>query len=74
MNLLHICLRAGLLAALMLFELHAAPATAAEAARPNILFIFSDDHAEHAISAYGSRVNQTPHLDRLAAEGARFTN
>ena len=74
MNLLHICLRAGLLAALMLFELHAAPATAAEATRPNILFIFSDDHAEHAISAYGSRVNQTPHLDRLAAEGARFTN
>jgi arylsulfatase A-like enzyme len=42
--------------------------------RPNILFIFSDDHAEHAISAYGSKVNQTPHLDRLAAGGARFTN
>lgn len=43
-------------------------------ARPNILFIFSDDHAQHAISAYGSKVNKTPHLDRLAAEGARFTN
>ena len=42
--------------------------------RPNILFIFSDDHAQHAISAYGSKVNQTPHLDRLAAGGARFTN
>lgn len=41
---------------------------------PNILFIFSDDHAEHAISAYGSKVNKTPNLDRLAAEGARFTN
>jgi arylsulfatase A-like enzyme len=40
--------------------------------RPNILFIFSDDHARHAISAYGSKVNQTPHLDRLAKEGARF--
>ncbi|MFO0014681.1 MAG: sulfatase [Planctomycetota bacterium] len=40
--------------------------------RPNILFIFSDDHAQHAISAYGSKVNQTPHLDRLAREGARF--
>jgi len=47
---------------------------AATAAQPNILFIFSDDHAEHAISAYGSRVNTTPHLDRLAEEGARFTN
>ncbi len=44
------------------------------AAQPNILFIFSDDHAQHAISAYGSLVNQTPHLDRLATEGARFTN
>jgi arylsulfatase A-like enzyme len=42
--------------------------------RPNILFIFSDDHAEHAISAYGSKVNQTPQLDRLAAGGVRFTN
>jgi arylsulfatase A-like enzyme len=52
----------------------AAPARAAEARHPNILFIFSDDHAEHAISAYGSRVNHTPHLDRLATEGARFTN
>ena len=42
------------------------------AVRPNILFIFSDDHAQHAISAYGSKVNQTPHLDRLAAGGMRF--
>ncbi|MDA1041025.1 MAG: sulfatase-like hydrolase/transferase [Planctomycetota bacterium] len=42
--------------------------------RPNIVFIFSDDHAQHAISCYGSKVNTTPHLDRLAAAGARFTN
>ena len=34
----------------------------------------TDDHAAHAISAYGSKVNQTPHLDRLAKEGALFTN
>lgn len=46
----------------------------AKSTRPNILFIFSDDHAQHAISAYGSKVNQTPHLDRLAQQGARFTN
>jgi arylsulfatase A-like enzyme len=32
----------------------------------------SDDHAAHAISAYGSTVNKTPHLDRLAKEGMRF--
>ena len=37
--------------------------------RPNIVFILSDDHAAHSISAYGSRVNTTPHMDRLAAEG-----
>jgi arylsulfatase A-like enzyme len=46
-------------------------------ARPNILFIFSDDHATNAISAYGSRlakVAPTPNIDRLAAEGALFAN
>lgn len=42
--------------------------------RPNILFIFSDDHAQHAISAYGSKVNRTPHIDRLATEGVRFAH
>src|SRR5499427_1094156 len=42
--------------------------------RPNILFIMSDDHAAHAIGAYGSRVNETPHLDRLAREGALLTS
>jgi arylsulfatase A-like enzyme len=40
--------------------------------RPNIVFIMSDDHAAHAISAYGSRINQTPHLDRLGREGLRL--
>lgn len=40
--------------------------------RPNILFIMTDDHAAHAISAYGSKVNQTPNLDRLAKSGLRF--
>lgn len=40
--------------------------------RPNILFIMTDDHAAHAISAYGSRINKTPGLDRLAKEGMLF--
>ena len=40
--------------------------------RPNLLFVMSDDHASHAISAYGSRINATPHLDRIAAAGMRF--
>jgi len=42
--------------------------------RPNMLFILSDDHAAHAISVYGSRINRTPHLDRLAGEGMLFRN
>ena len=42
--------------------------------RPNIIFIMSDDHAAHAISAYGSQVNQTPNLDRLAHEGMLMRN
>lgn len=49
----------------------------AETPRPNIPFIMSDDHAAHAIGAYGGRVaelNPTPTLDRLASEGTRLTN
>jgi arylsulfatase A-like enzyme len=42
--------------------------------RPNIIFIMTDDHAAHAIGAYGSRINKTPHLDRLAREGALLTS
>ena len=41
---------------------------------PNILFVVSDDHASHAMSCYGSRINRTPNLDRIAAGGMRFDN
>ncbi len=44
------------------------------AQRPNILFIFTDDHASHAMSCYGSKINKTPHLDRIAQEGMLFEN
>src|SRR5690625_5998452 len=40
--------------------------------RPNIVFEMSYEHAAHSISAYGRRVNTTPHLDRLADEGSRL--
>jgi arylsulfatase A-like enzyme len=40
--------------------------------RPNIVFIFADDHAYQAVSAYGSGLNETPNIDRLAKEGMRF--
>lgn len=47
---------------------------AAEKQPPNILFIFSDDLAFQAISAYGEKrqLLQTPNMDRLAKEGMRF--
>lgn len=44
------------------------------AERPNILFIMTDDHAAHAMSCYGSKVNETPNMDRIAKDGVRFTN
>jgi arylsulfatase A-like enzyme len=40
--------------------------------RPNILFIMSDDHGKQAIGSYGSAINQTPHMDRIANEGMRL--
>ena len=43
-----------------------------EGKQPNILFVFTDDHALQAIGAYGSKINETPHLDRIAREGAVF--
>ena len=45
--------------------------------RPNVLFIFSDDHAVNAISSYGgplAKAAPTPNIDRLAREGALFQN
>jgi arylsulfatase A-like enzyme len=49
-------------------------AAAAAPARPNVVFVMADDHAAHAISAYGSRVSETPNIDRLAREGMLFRN
>ena len=76
--------RSSILAALILAI--ACRASAAEcgqavsAKRPNILFVFCDDHAYQAISAYqsvsayGLKLNDTPNIDRLAREGMRFDN
>jgi len=44
----------------------------AAGSRPNILFLYSDDHAYQAIGAYGSKINRTPNIDRIAREGMRF--
>jgi arylsulfatase A-like enzyme len=56
------------------------PGTAPAQDRPNVVFLFSDDHAAHALSAYrehlryGVRLPDTPHLDRLAADGMLFVD
>ncbi len=47
-------------------------ATPGQGKQPNILFVFTDDHAYQSIGAYGSKINQTPNIDRLAREGMRF--
>src|SRR3954466_6494630 len=58
---------------LLLFVVALAVVSCVSAAdRPNILFIISDDHGYQAVSAYGSGLNKTPNIDRIAAEGARF--
>ncbi len=58
------------------------PATSSSsvAERPNVVFLFADDHAAHAISAYqqhlryGARLPRTPNLDRVADDGMLFVN
>jgi arylsulfatase A-like enzyme/lysophospholipase L1-like esterase len=60
---------------LILLSALVAPALFA-AEKPNILFLFSDDHALNAISAYGGPLKDlapTPNLDRIAKDGAVFT-
>ncbi len=50
-----------------------APKPASPADRPNIVFILADDLGYGELGCYGQKLIQTPHLDRLAAEGMRFT-
>ncbi|MFH1716685.1 MAG: sulfatase-like hydrolase/transferase, partial [Planctomycetota bacterium] len=78
----HNCTRRGFIRAIggaVAASLVPGSSVAASAANkpPNILYIMSDDHAAHAISAYGSRlakVAPTPNIDRLATEGILFEN
>ena len=44
------------------------------AAKPNIVFIFTDDHRADALSCAGNPYLKTPNLDRIASQGTRFEN
>lgn len=68
-------IRSLLFATLLMFGFY--DSASAQAQRPNILFIMSDDHATNGIGAYGGRLaklNPTPVLDRLAREGVLLKN
>lgn len=70
MNHLHLLVLAALLSP---FALLLSPASAAApAAKPNILFLLSDDHSYPHLGAYGNRDLRTPALDGLATQGLRF--
>jgi len=64
---------AMLLAALLLAPSAAWGAAEAPKARPNIIVILSDDLGWADLSCYGSTFHESPHLDKLAAQGMRFT-
>ncbi len=49
-------------------------ALAADERRPNIVFILADDLGYTDVATYGSKYYETPHIDRLAAEGVKFTD
>src|SRR5579859_3820999 len=51
----------------------ASSASASAADPPNILFIIADDLGRQDLGCYGSSFHETPNLDRLAAQGMRFT-
>jgi len=52
----------------------APPSSVAAPARPNIVLIFTDDQGYQDLGCFGSKRIRTPHIDRMAAEGIRFTS
>jgi len=59
------------LLAIPLFQMAASPA--AEPSKPNLIWIMADDLGYGDLGCYGQKLIQTPHLDRMAREGTRFT-
>ena len=73
MTIQHVALQSLFIIAPSVAGVLESPPTDPEDSRPNIVFIYADDHAERAVGAYDSPLVKTPHIDRLAAEGMRFT-
>jgi arylsulfatase A len=64
-------MRSLLLATLALLVAHRATA---DPRPPNVVLVFADDLGYGDIPAYGARRIRTPHIDRIAQEGVRFTD
>jgi arylsulfatase A-like enzyme len=61
------------LAALFIAQPSAAQRSGSQAQKPNVIFILADDLGYGDLGAYGQKLISTPNLDRMAAEGMRFT-
>src|SRR3954469_8848749 len=61
----------GFILWIALFNLHVSEA--AQAPRPNVVLILADDLGWTDLSCYGSKLYETPNIDRLAGEGVKFT-
>ncbi|QDT56377.1 Arylsulfatase [Caulifigura coniformis] len=60
--------------AVLAFLLLAGPALAADPPRPNVVFILADDLGYTDVACFGSKYYETPNIDRLAAQGLRYTH
>src|SRR5512147_1593267 len=68
-----LCVRTIVLFAIIEFSSCTTSAVETNSQRPNVIFILADDLAQGDLGCYGQKLIQTPHLDRMAAEGTRYT-
>lgn len=68
------CLQAVVLAVTVVVLSGGAAANTPSARQPNVILIFVDDMGYGDLGCYGSNKNRTPHIDKMAAEGMKFTD